>query len=226
MTHIPTPCPLASGGDTSPVSRPSASHDLSGRASGISSRESPSCAQNRPNRPNGPFPTEIRRVFSVPFGQRPSIARRNRPWKTSKLLRLEGSAGGGPRLVRPAVGRIQGAFLPRAIPARTRRNEARLRSSLGLCHARRQAGRARAGDPRRAGPQIGAGPPTQATSARSEPTRRMIAVGRCPGHPPAPRWMTAWAERAPWRHDPSADAGTKFEGGRHEAALTFSSGLV
>ena len=37
----------------------------------------------------------------------------------------------------------------------------------------------------------------------------------------------AWAEdRAPWRHDPSADPGTKTEGGRHDAALSFPSGLV
>ena len=39
--------------------------------------------------------------------------------------------------------------------------------------------------------------------------------------------MMAWAEdRAPWRHDPSADPGTKTEGGRHDAALSFPSGLV
>jgi hypothetical protein len=32
----------------------------------------------------------------------------------------------------------------------------------------------------------------------------------------------AWAEdRAPWRHDPSADPGAKTEGGRHDAALSF-----
>ena len=39
--------------------------------------------------------------------------------------------------------------------------------------------------------------------------------------------MTAWAEDwAPWRHDPSADPGTKTEGGRHDAALFSPSGLV
>ena len=39
--------------------------------------------------------------------------------------------------------------------------------------------------------------------------------------------MTAWAEdRAPWRHDLSADPVTKTEGGRHDAALSFPSGLV
>jgi hypothetical protein len=36
----------------------------------------------------------------------------------------------------------------------------------------------------------------------------------------------AWAEdRAPWRHDPSADAGAKTEGGRHDAALSFLFGI-
>ena len=39
--------------------------------------------------------------------------------------------------------------------------------------------------------------------------------------------LMAWAEdRAPWRHDPSADPGTKTEGGRHDAALSSPSGLV
>ncbi len=51
--------------------------------------------------------------------------------------------------------------------------------------------------------------------------------GHCPGRLGALRWMMAWAEdRAPWRHDPSAVPGTKTEGGRHEAALSFPSGLV
>ena len=41
------------------------------------------------------------------------------------------------------------------------------------------------------------------------------------------RWKMAWAEdRAPWRHDPSADPGAKTEGGRHDAALSFPSGLA
>ena len=37
----------------------------------------------------------------------------------------------------------------------------------------------------------------------------------------------AWAEdRAPWRHDPSADPGAKTEGGgRHDAALSFPFGI-
>src|SRR5208337_2334992 len=51
--------------------------------------------------------------------------------------------------------------------------------------------------------------------------------GHCPGRLGALRWMTAWAgDRAPWRHDPSAVPGTKTEGGRHQAALPFPSGLV
>ena len=34
------------------------------------------------------------------------------------------------------------------------------------------------------------------------------------------RWPVAWAEdRAPWRHDLSADPGTKTEEGRQDAAL-------
>ena len=33
-------------------------------------------------------------------------------------------------------------------------------------------------------------------------------------------------DRAPWRHDPSADPATKTEGGRHDAALFSPSGLV
>ena len=38
--------------------------------------------------------------------------------------------------------------------------------------------------------------------------------------------MTAWAEdRAPWRHDRSADPGAKTEGGRHDAALSFPFGI-
>jgi hypothetical protein len=32
-------------------------------------------------------------------------------------------------------------------------------------------------------------------------------------------------ERAPWRHDPSADPGAKTEGGRHDAALSFPFGI-
>jgi hypothetical protein len=40
-------------------------------------------------------------------------------------------------------------------------------------------------------------------------------------------WLLAWAEdRAPWRHDPSADPGAKTEGGRHDAALFSPSGLA
>src|SRR5690242_13778094 len=36
----------------------------------------------------------------------------------------------------------------------------------------------------------------------------------------------AWAEdRAPWRHDPSADPGAKTEGGRQDAALSFPFGI-
>src|SRR5215467_12482687 len=36
----------------------------------------------------------------------------------------------------------------------------------------------------------------------------------------------AWAEdRAPWRHDPSADPGAKTEGGRHDAVLSFPFGI-
>jgi hypothetical protein len=38
--------------------------------------------------------------------------------------------------------------------------------------------------------------------------------------------MMAWAEdRAPWRHDPSADPGAKTEGGRHDAALSLPFGI-
>ena len=38
--------------------------------------------------------------------------------------------------------------------------------------------------------------------------------------------MMTWAEdRAPWRHDPSADPGAKTEGGRHDAALSFPFGI-
>jgi hypothetical protein len=38
--------------------------------------------------------------------------------------------------------------------------------------------------------------------------------------------MMAWAEdRAPWRHDLSADPGAKTEGGRHDAALSFPFGI-
>jgi hypothetical protein len=32
-------------------------------------------------------------------------------------------------------------------------------------------------------------------------------------------------DRAPWRHDPSADPGAKTEGGRHDAALSFPFGI-
>jgi predicted RNase H-like HicB family nuclease len=32
-------------------------------------------------------------------------------------------------------------------------------------------------------------------------------------------------DRAPWRHDPSADSGAKTEGGRHDAALAFPFGI-
>ena len=32
-------------------------------------------------------------------------------------------------------------------------------------------------------------------------------------------------DRAPWRHDPSADPGAKTEGGRHDAALSFPCGI-
>ena len=32
-------------------------------------------------------------------------------------------------------------------------------------------------------------------------------------------------DRAPWRHDLSADPGTKTEGGRHDAALSFPFGI-
>src|SRR4051794_25907651 len=38
--------------------------------------------------------------------------------------------------------------------------------------------------------------------------------------------MARAEDRAPWRHDPSADPGTKTEGGRHDAALSSPSGLV
>ena len=40
------------------------------------------------------------------------------------------------------------------------------------------------------------------------------------------RMSVARAEdRAPWRHDPSADPGAKTEGGRHDAALSFPFGI-
>ena len=32
-------------------------------------------------------------------------------------------------------------------------------------------------------------------------------------------------DRAPWRHDPSADPGAKTEGGRQDAALSFPFGI-
>src|SRR5579875_1392948 len=32
-------------------------------------------------------------------------------------------------------------------------------------------------------------------------------------------------DRAPWRHDPSADPGAKTEGGQHDAALSFPFGI-
>ncbi len=32
-------------------------------------------------------------------------------------------------------------------------------------------------------------------------------------------------DRAPWRHDPSADLGAKTEGGRHDAALSVPFGI-
>ncbi len=51
--------------------------------------------------------------------------------------------------------------------------------------------------------------------------------GHCLSHLAALRCLMAWAEdRAPWRHDPSADPGTKTEGRRPDAALSFPSGLV
>ena len=48
----------------------------------------------------------------------------------------------------------------------------------------------------------------------------------CPTRPSVLRWQTARAEdRAPWRHDPSADPGAKTEGGRHDAALSSPFGI-
>ena len=62
---------------------------------------------------------------------------------------------------------------------------------------------------------------------RVEPPSDRARPGHCPSRLAALRWRMAWAEdRAPWRHDPSADPGTKTEGGRHDAALSFPSGLV
>ena len=37
--------------------------------------------------------------------------------------------------------------------------------------------------------------------------------------------MARAEDRAPWRHDPSADPGAKTEGGRHDAALSFPFGI-
>ena len=37
--------------------------------------------------------------------------------------------------------------------------------------------------------------------------------------------LTRAEDRAPWRHDPSADPGAKTEGGRHDAALSFPFGI-
>jgi hypothetical protein len=46
------------------------------------------------------------------------------------------------------------------------------------------------------------------------------------GETPRPSYGRTRKELAPWRHDLSADPGTKTEGGRHDAALSFPSGLV
>ncbi len=37
--------------------------------------------------------------------------------------------------------------------------------------------------------------------------------------------VTRTEDRAPWRHDPSADPGARTEGGRHNAALSFPFGI-
>jgi hypothetical protein len=56
--------------------------------------------------------------------------------------------------------------------------------------------------------------------------QRLIPVSPLPGPPGGPRMSAARAEdRAPWRHDPSADPGAKTEGGRHDAALSFPFGI-
>lgn len=49
---------------------------------------------------------------------------------------------------------------------------------------------------------------------------------RCPRRSTSLCWKATRAEdRAPWRHDPSADPGAKTEGGRHDAALSFPFGI-
>ena len=96
-----------------------------------------------------------------------------------------------------------------------------------LCHARGQAGRSRPGRSSRSGiaswmrPEKGGERRARRVGRRSD-----LRGSHCPSRPSALRWRTAWAEdRAPWRHDPSADPGAKTEGGRHDAALSFPFGI-
>ena len=57
-------------------------------------------------------------------------------------------------------------------------------------------------------------------------TDNLIPNRPLPGPSGGLRMGTARAEdRAPWRHDPSADPGAKTEGGRHDAALSFPFGI-
>ncbi len=65
-------------------------------------------------------------------------------------------------------------------------------------------------------------PPAQRVGPPSDLGRR----GHCLFCLKALRCLRAWAEdRAPWRHDPSTDPGTKTEGGRHDAASFFPFGI-
>jgi hypothetical protein len=61
---------------------------------------------------------------------------------------------------------------------------------------------------------------------RAGPPSELGGRGHCLSHLAALRCLIPWAEdRAPWRHDPGAVPGTKPEGRRHDAALSFPSGL-
>ena len=95
-----------------------------------------------------------------------------------------------------------------------------------LRHAGRRSWPAATGDLRRAGPQAGCGARTEEGRPRGEPAGGRIPPSRLPGPSEGPIMNVARAEdRAPWRHDPSADPGAKTEGGRHDAALSFPFGI-
>ncbi len=107
----------------------------------------------------------------------------------------------------------------------------RQRTPLARCDRLRrtggQPGRSRPGDPRRAGPQAGCGTPAEESRTRGESAGGLIAAESLPESLGGTMMDDdLGGDRAPRRHDASADSGAKTEGSGTMPPCLSLSGLA